>query len=189
MSQDPSVRVGRDEDILDLYFARDERAITETDRRYGRACMQVSMGVLHSPPDAEECVNDTYLRTWNTIPPTRPRSLCAYICRIVRNLSINRLEALTAAKRSRDLTVSLEELSACIPAPSEGEGELPRLISAFLREADALDRRLFLGRYYYARTVKELAAEWNVTPGLVYKRLEKTRDALRVYLGERGYTV
>ncbi len=188
MSQDPSTRAGRDEDILDLYFARDERAITETDRRYGRACMQVSTGILHSTPDAEECVNDTYLKTWNSIPPNRPRSLCAYVCRIVRNLSINRLEALTAAKRSRDLTVSLEELSACIPSVEE-EGELPRLISAFLRGIDTLDRRLFLGRYYYARTVKQLADEWQITPGLVYKRLDKTRNALRVYLTERGYTV
>ncbi len=189
MNQNPTAGAGRDEDILNLYFARDERAITETDRRYGKACMQVSMGILNSPPDAEECVSDTYLKAWNSIPPTRPRSLCAYICRIVRNLSINRLRDLTAAKRSRDLTVSLNELSACIPAPIEGDSELPRLISAFLRDCKESDRRLFMGRYFYALSVKDLAAAYDMTPGLIYKRLDKTRDRLRTYLSERGYTV
>ncbi len=178
-----------DNDILDLYFARDERAIGETDRRYGKVCMQVSMGVLASRPDAEECVNDTYLKAWNTIPPTRPRSLCAYVCRIVRNLSINRLRGMTAAKRSRDLTVSLEELSACIPAPAEENGALPRHISAFLRAADDLDRMLFMGRYFYGQSVSDLAAEWELSANAVSLRLHKTRERLRDYLAERGYSI
>ncbi len=189
MNRNPIYPTDDDNAILDLFFARDERAISETDRRYGKACMQVSMGVLNSHPDAEECVNDTYLRAWNTIPPTRPQSLCAYVCRIARNLSISRLREMTAAKRSRDLTVSLSELAACIPAPDEGDRELPRLISAFLRESDDLDRRLFVGRYWYGRSVKDLATAHGIRAGLVYKRLERTRDDLRVYLTERGYTV
>ncbi len=178
-----------DAEILDLYFTRDERAIKESDRRYGVACMGLSMNILNSRPDAEECVNDTYLKAWNTIPPTRPQSLRGYLLRIVRHLSLNRLRDLTAAKRSRDLTVQLSELDTCIPAPAEGNSELPRLISAFLRSADELDRRLFLGRYWYAVPVKRLATEHGVTVGLVYKRLERTREALRVYLSQRGYTV
>ncbi len=186
---------GPDEDILDLYFARDETAITETDRRYGRVCMQVSMGILASHPDAEECVNDTYLKTWNSIPPARPRSLCAYICRIVRNLSINRLRDMTAAKRSRDLTVSLEELEDCLPdlsGSTDRDGflrELPRLLSDFLRTLDARDRALFMGRYWYAVSVKELAAEHGMTSGAVSMNLHRTRERLRAYLSERGYTV
>ncbi len=181
--------VNKDADILELYFARDERALTETDRRYGKVCMQVSMSVLDSRPDAEECVNDTYMQAWNTIPPVRPRSLCAYICRIVRNLSLNRLRDMTAAKRSRDLTVSLEELSACIPAPAEGAGELPRHISAFLRGEDELDRKLFMGKYFYGQSVKDLAREWGLSANAVSLRLYKVRERLRSYLAERGYTV
>ncbi len=180
---------GQDEDILDLYFARDERAISETDARYGKVCMQVSMNILDSHPDAEECVSDTYLKAWNTIPPTRPQSLCAYICRIARNLSLNRLEKLRAARRSRDMTVSLSELETCIPAPDEGDSELPRHISDFLYGLDTLDCRLFMGRYWYAQSVKALAAEWKLTPGAVSMRLYKTREKLRTYLTERGYTV
>ncbi len=180
---------GKDDDILDLYFARDERAIAETDRRYGKVCMQVSMGVLNNPADAEECVSDTYVKIWNTIPPTRPQSLCAYVCRIARNLSINRLREMTAAKRSRDLTISLEELSACIPAPTEGNSELPHHISAFLRTEDDLDRHLFMGRYFYGQSVKRLSREWSLTTGAVSMRLYKSRERLRVYLSERGYTV
>ena len=93
-----------DQEIISLYFDRDEQAIKETDTKYGKTCMQVSMNILHSHPDAEECVSDTYLKTWNSIPPQRPNSLCAFVCRIVRNLSLNRLKELTAAKRDRELT-------------------------------------------------------------------------------------
>ncbi len=181
--------------ILDLYFSRDERAITETDRRYGKSCMQVSLGILRSRPDAEECVNDTYLKTWNSIPPVRPHSLGAYVLRIVRNLSINRLRDMTAARRSRELTLSLDELDACIPAPAADEpasgtvAELSRLISDFLRTEDAVDRRLFMGRYFYTRTVHELAAAEGMREKAVYKHLDKVRDRLRAYLEERGYTV
>ncbi len=97
MSQSTSQPSARDEAIIRLYFARDERAIQETERHYGRACFKLSMDILDSRPDAEECVNDTYLRAWNAIPPVRPQSLGAYVLRIVRNLSVSRLRALTAA--------------------------------------------------------------------------------------------
>ncbi len=182
-------RAGADEDILDLYFARDERAIRETDDRYGKVCMKVSMGILKSHPDAEECVNDTYLEAWNRIPPERPRSLCAYICRIARNRSISRLRKLTAAKRSRDLTVSLEELSATLPAEVDSEGVLTRHISDFLRREDELNRRLFLGRYWFSQSVAELAAAWDMPAKTVSQKLFRTRERLRAYLAERGYRV
>ncbi len=185
-TQEPAAH---DRAIIDLYFARDERAITETDRRYGKACLQVAMGILDSHPDAEECVNDTYLRAWETIPPTRPASLGAYVCRIVRNLAIDRLRALRASKRSRELTVSLSELEECIPVREDVEGELADILSAFLRGLEPLDRVLFLGRYWYTVPVKTLAAEWDMTPTAVSLRLSRTRDKLKAYLTERGYTV
>ncbi len=179
----------RDRAIIDLYFARDERAITETDRHYGRACLRVSMGILGSHPDAEECVNDTYLKTWDTIPPARPASLCAYVCRIARNLSIDRLRSLKASKRNRDLVVSLSELEECIPVREDAAGDLAEVLSRFLRGLEERDRALFLGRYWYAIPVKTLAAEWGMTPTAVSLRLGRTRDKLRAYLEERGYTV
>ncbi len=175
--------------IVDLYFARDERAIEETQLRYGRACMRIAMDVLGSRPDAEECVSDTLLKTWDSIPPNRPRSLYAYVCRIVRNLAINRLEHLTAARRNRDLTVSLSELEDCMPIREEVSSELSDILSHFLRGLPDLDRRLFLGRYWYAMSVKDLAAERNMTPNAVSLHLRRTREQLRAYLTERGYTV
>ena len=102
-----------DQDIIALYFDRNEQAIAETDKSYGKACMQVSMNILQNRPDAEECVNDTYLKTWNAIPPTRPNSLCAFVCRIARNLSLSRLRDLRRQKRNQELTLSLDELEAC----------------------------------------------------------------------------
>ena len=178
-----------DQEIISLYFDRDEQAIAETDKRYGKTCMRVSMSILNSHPDAEECVNDTYLKTWNAIPPARPRSLCAFVCRIVRNLSLNRLEELTAAKRNRDLTVSFEELEACIPLPDEASPELADLLESFLRKEGETDRILFVGRYWFACPVEELARRTGLTRRAVHMRIFRTRERLRAYLTERGYGV
>ena len=178
-----------DQEIIALYFARDEQAIRETDARYGKTCMQVSMNILDSRPDAEECVNDTYLHTWNAIPPTRPVSLCAFICRIVRNLSLNRLQELTAAKRSRDLTVSFEELEACIPMPDEESPALAEELAAFLKTEGEVDRALFVGRYWFACSVEELSRRTGMTKRAVHMRIFRTRERLRAYLTERGYSV
>ena len=173
--------------IIDLYFARNEEAIKATDQKYGKICMQTSMNILNSHPDAEECVNDTYLKTWNAIPPARPGSLCAFILRIVRNLSLNRLRDMKAAKRGRDLTLSFEELEACIPMPDERSPELAALLDVFLAGLDTTDRVLFMGRYWYACPVSDLAQRMGMTPNAVSLRLRKTRERLRVYLTERGY--
>ena len=178
-----------DQEIISLYFDRNEQAIKETETKYGKTCMQVSMNILHSRPDAEECVNDTYLKTWNSIPPTKPHSLCAFLCRIIRNLSLNRLQELTAAKRSRELTVSFEELEACIPAAMEDAGELASLLNSFLESLDETNRVLFMGRYWYSYAIDDLAAQMGLTDKAVYMRLHKTREKLRAYLAERGYRV
>ena len=178
-----------DQEIIALYFARDEQAIRETDARYGKTCMQVSMNILRSRPDAEECVNDTYLKTWDSIPPARPASLCAFVCRIVRNLSLNRLKELTADKRSRDLTVSFEELEACIPMPDEESPALAEELAAFLKTEGETDRALFVGRYWFACSVEELARRTGLTKRAVHMRIFRTRERLRAYLTERGYSV
>ena len=178
-----------DQDIITLYFDRDEQAIVETDRKYGKLCMQISMNVLASKPDAEECVNDTYLKTWNRIPPVKPNSLGAFVCRIVRNLSIKRYRDQHRARRDCNLTVSFEELEACIPMPEEAQSELPVLMSAFLVGQGEVDRVLFMGRYFYAYPVSELAGRMGMTPNAVSLRLHRTREKLREYLTERGYRV
>ena len=178
-----------DQEIIALYFDRNEQAISETDRKYGRTCMQVSMSILQSRPDAEECVNDTYLKTWNSIPPTLPQSLCAFICRIVRNLSITRLRSLTSAKRNRDLTVSFDELEACIPLPDEQSPALAEILEAFLHEQSETDRVLFMGRYWFACSVDDLARRMGMTKNAVQLRIFRTRERLRAYLTERGYHV
>ncbi len=188
MSQSPSTPA-RDEEIIRLYFARDEMAITETDRRYGRLCMKLSMDILRSRPDAEECVNDTYLRTWNAIPPTVPDSLCAFLLTITRNLSISRLREIYAEQRGRHLTVPLDELSECLPARDSTDSDLSATLAAFVRTLDETEHRLFLGRYWYNLSVKELAAEWDITPNHATKILKRVRRKLRAYLEKGGYSV
>ena len=175
--------------IIALYFARDERAITETDRVYGKFCMGLSQSIVGNRVDAEECVSDTYLKVWNTVPPKDPPSLKAYLGKIVRNLSINRYNANRAAKRNRDLELALHELEECLPAPEETEGELLHLMEAFLMAEDPLNRKLFMGRYWHAFEVKALAKHYGLTQNAVTKRLTRTREKLRAYLTERGYRV
>ena len=177
------------QNIIALYFARDERAITETDRVYGKFCMGLSQGIVGNRQDAEECVSDTYLKVWNTIPPKEPPSLKNYLAKILRNLSIDRYRRNRAARKHIDFEIALHELSECLPAREETQGEVISLMETFLRGEDALSRKLFMGRYWHALSVKELAKYYGLTQNAVTKRLIRTREKLRVYLTERGYTV
>lgn len=179
----------QDNQIVDLYFARDEQAIAETDKKYGKTCMQLSYNILGSRPDAEECVNDTYLRTWQSIPPERPHSLGAFVCRIVRNISLTRFRDLHRQKRNRDLLVALDELEACVVAPEDNIQELSAYISDFLDKQEKIDRLLFMGRYFHGCSVKKIAQYSGMTPGQVSTKLYRLRERLRVYLAERGYNV
>lgn len=179
-----------DRSIIDLYNARDEQAIAETARKYGRYCTAVSMNILNSYPDAEECVNDTYLHTWNAIPPQNPPCLRNFLGKIVRNLSITRHRALHSQKRDSDLTVALSELESCLSVPAETEGsELCDLLNGFLEGLEPRERQIFVGRYWYAHPVTRLAEAYGLTPNAVSKQLSRTRDRLRAYLAERGYHV
>lgn len=179
-----------DQRIIELYFSRDEQAIRHTADKYGAYCTAVSMSILHSEPDAEECVNDTYLKTWNSIPPTRPVSLKLFLARIVRNISINRHRALHSDKRNRDLEVSLTDLESCFPAPEELSGsgsQLADLLNAFLAEQSKTDRVIFVQRYWYHLSTADIASEQGISENAVWVRLHRTRERLRNYLVERGY--
>jgi RNA polymerase sigma-70 factor (ECF subfamily) len=178
-----------DHQIIELYFARDELAIEETAKRYGGVCMQVSMDILQDRMDAEECVSDTWLQTWRTIPPQRPTILKAFLCRITRNLSINRLRERKAKRRDRDMTLSLEELEGVLSIPEDKSEGLSELISEFLRSLDREDRLLFMGRYWHGQSVKELADRMGLSANAAAVRLHRIREELRDFLTERGITV
>ena len=180
-----------DKQIIELYFARDERAIEETRSRYGRLLRSVAMTILNSQPDSEECENDTYLRTWNNIPPTRPTYFSAFLSKITRNLAINRLR-----NRERRVTFAteliFEELAEAIPS---GEGdisediELRDAINGFLESLSRTKRQIFVKRYFFMRDVKDIAKELGLTVSGVKVSLHRARNELREYLESRGIVI
>lgn len=179
-----------DMQIIHLYFARDEQAIRHTADKYGAYCTAISMNILHSEPDAEECVSDTYLKTWNSIPPTKPDSLKLFLAKIVRNLSLNRWRSWHSDKRNRDLEVSMTELETCIPAPDDGnKGELIALLNEFLEGQSETDRKIFVQRYWYSLTAAQVGEELGLSENAVWVRLHRTRERLRAFLEERGYRI
>lgn len=180
----------KDSEIITLYNKRDERAIYETHKKYENYCMGISLGILQNRQDAEECVNDTYLHAWRSIPPKQPSVLRTYLGKLTRNLSIDRLRTRHRAKRDSEMLVSFEEIKDILVATEEAtEGELTSLLEAFLDALPETERRLFVGRYWYTYPVAKLAEAYSMTPNAVSKQLARTREKLKVYLNERGYTV
>ncbi len=179
----------RDTDIIALYVARDEQALRETEVAYGRFCMAIAMGILANASDAEECVNDTYLRAWQSIPPQNPPSLRTYLARITRNLAISRYRRSHRQKRNAALEVSLSELEECIPVPEDRSYELRECLSRFLEGLDALDRRLFVGRYWHNYPPRALAKANGMSTNAVNLRIMRVRERLREFLEKEGYTV
>lgn len=181
-----------DNQIIQLYWERDEQAIVESERQYGALCHTVAMNILSNPQDAEECVNDTWLKSWQTIPPKRPPNLCAFFCRIARNLSLDRYRRkyMTQARGS-GFEVALHELSECLPSDETiaGTDPLPSLLDGYLATLDPTHRKLFVGRYWHAYPVKRLAAAYGMTPNHVSVILHRLRDDLRSYFNERGYQI
>ena len=183
-----------DETIIGLYNDRDEAAITETDKKYGGYCRTVSYNILQSRPDTEECVNDAYHHTWNAIPPERPRSLKAFVGRITRNLSLNRLSEKKAAKRGGGRYEAVyDELDSALchaAAPDAlSDLELRDLLNRFLADLPEQRRSLFIGRYWYFQSIAEIAAQTGFTQSKVKMQLKQSRDELRAYLQKEGITV
>ena len=148
------------------------------------------MNILNNESDAEECVNDTWVAAWRSMPPKKPSVLRTYLGKLTRNLSINRLRERHREKRNPDLVIALSELAECIPVPEDTtDTQLCAYLNEFLEITPALDRQLFMGRYWYGRTVREMAPRYGLTANAVSQRLKRTRQALRAYLEERGYTV
>lgn len=176
-----------DRDIVMLYFNRNEKAISETISKYSTYCMSIAYGILLNEQDAEECVNDTYLRVWNSIPPAQPHSLKAYVGTIVRRLAINKYKREHTAKRNKDLEIAFEELSDCVPIPDDNVEGLPALLDEFLGSLSETDLRLFMRRYWYSVLPTELAKQEGMTVNAVTVRLYKIRNRLHSFLKERGY--
>lgn len=180
-----------DSRIIELYFARDERAITETRTSYGRLLMAVAMGILHDSLDSEECESDTYLKVWQTIPPTRPTYFSAFLTKITRNLAINRLRDRTQ-RRPLGPELIYEEICEAIPDTSGDiteDIELRDALNDFLGGLDKTRRGIFIRRYFYMREVKEIAKEMHLTAGNVKVTLYRLRQQLRDYLTERGIVI
>lgn len=183
-----------DEQIIDLFFERSEQAVGELDRKYGSAVSKTAANLLHSKQDVEECVNDTWLGVWNSIPPHRPDPLVSYVCRIARNLAVSRLRRDAAAKRNGGFDLVLDEIQDFLPASMdvEAEYEVRELLDRINRFLSALpydDRFLFVRRYWYADSVKEIAAAMRVREGLVSVRLFRLREKLRKSLEKEGLLV
>lgn len=182
-----------DKNIINLYFLRSEEAITETDRRYGRRLHQIADNILKSPEDAEESVSDTYLKAWQTIPPQKPVHFFAYLARICRNFSLDRLDWRNAAKRSAQVVSLTQEMELCIPDKSRDSQlsgrELGRLLNAFLATLTPENRMIFLRRYWYIDSVGDIAARYGITENAVSTRLHRTREKLAAYLKKEGIAV
>lgn len=177
--------------IVELYHRREERAIVESDRKYGALCGAIALRLLGFWEDAEECVNDTWHAAWNKMPPERPQALGAFLGRIVRNLSISRWRRDHAKKRYDGIEVLLSELEDCVPASGTVEEglerqQLARSISGWLDGLDGEDRRLFIRRYWYGDSVKALAAERGMGANTLSQRLLRLRKDLRAFLGSEG---
>lgn len=179
-----------DERIIELFFERSEQAIKELDGKYGRTCHKVSYNILNNRQDAEECVNDAYLGTWNAIPPAKPNPLLAFVCKIVRNISLKRYEQNTAAKRNSYYDVAMEELGDCLAATTTteeeiAEHELTEIIESFLDLLSKENRVIFLRRYWFSDTYADIAKQVGMTEKNVSVRLTRIRKELREYLIER----
>ena len=181
-----------DNAIIELFFARSEQAIRELDDKYGKVCYSLSHNILNSRHDAEECVNDAYLGAWDAIPPARPNPLLAFLCKIVRNLSLMRYHADRTAKRGGgSYTVALEELESCLAPPRTVEGdieeqELIRLIEDFLETLSPENRVLFIRRYWFSDSYGEISERTGLSEKNVSVRLTRIRKQLRRFFEERG---
>lgn len=181
-----------DNKIIELYFNRTESAITETKNKYGRYLHAISINILQSYQDAEECVNDTYLRTWNSIPPTRPMQFKTYLGAITRNLSLDRYKRRFAEKRAgEEFTVLLSELEDCLAdnsAPENilGNKEIATQISIFLRKLPKEKCNLFIRRYYYCDNIKTLAKLFGHSESKIKSTLFHIRQHLKKHLEKEG---
>ena len=184
-----------DSRIIELYWERSENAINETAKKYSKYCRYISYNILHNNEDVEECVNDTYLRTWNAIPPKNPNCLATFLGKITRNLSLDKYKQYTAEKRGSGQTeLALSELEDCIPARSDveqviDEQILVKAINGFLEALPKIKRIIFVRRYWYLSSIKEIAGEYGMGENKAKSMLFRTRNELKKYVEKEGFTL
>ena len=179
-----------DKEIIELFFKRNQQAIQELDMKYGKICRNLSFNIVRSKQDAEECVNDAYLGAWKTIPPERPNPLLSYIVKIVRNISLKIYWKKEAAKRSGHYTVALEEMEGCIADQKIVEDEietreLAHMIEAFLDTLPLQNRVIFMRRYWFSDSYRDIAVFVGLSEKNISVRLTRIREKLKQYLTER----
>ena len=181
--------------IIDLYWARSEAAISETANKYGRFCAAIAMNILHSAEDAEECVSDTYLKTWDAIPPQRPTFFSAFLGKITRNLALNKYRAQRTKKRGGgELALIYDELEGSVPSGSNVEKEYEAnlavaAINAWLRSLDQESRIIFVRRYWYLDPIQTIARHFKMSESKVKSMLYRLRQALKAQLENEGVTL
>ena len=179
-----------DFDIIELYFLRNEQAIVETDNKYGRLCHKLAINIVKNSQDAEECVNDTYMGAWNSIPPTRPNNFMAFLCKITRNVSLKRLNQNMRKKRSHGVMVSFDELAEILPDKNIADGisdeHVGKLISDFLRNEKQDVRNVFIRKYFFFDNITDIARRYNFTKSKIKNMLHHTRTKLKDYLIKEG---
>ncbi len=184
-----------DHEIIELYWQRSETAISATDKKYGKYCHAISYNILHNSEDSAECVNDTYLRAWDSMPPKRPEKLSAYLGKIVRNLSLNRFRRYAAEKRGFGQTeLVLSELEDCIPSAvgveqAFDETVLVEAINRFLREQPELKRNIFIHRYWYLYPIRQIAGRFGMSESKAASLLFRMRNELKAQLEKEGIII
>ena len=183
-----------DEKIIELFFARSELAIGELDKKYGHVCYSVSHNILNNPLDVEECVSDAYLGTWNAIPPHRPNPLLAFVCKIVRNISLERYRTNTAMKRNSTYDIAMSEIEHSLVSPNSLEDTmdakfLAKLIERFLDTLSEDNRVIFMRRYWFSDSYADIAKLTGYTEKNISVRLTRIRQNLRTYLAKEGVPV
>ena len=181
-----------DEKIIQLFFQRNEVAIEETSRKYGTYCFKIANNILKNQEDSEECVNDTWNGAWNTMPPERPTRLQSFLARITRNIAIDRYRYDHAQKRSSEVELAIDEYWECIPnqdASIDDEVVLERAINGFLSSLDTKTRIIFMRRYWYSMSVKDIAEGMRLSESHVSVILHRTRSRFKNYLTKEGIFV
>lgn len=179
--------------IIDLYFARNEDAICQTDATYGRKLFCLAQKILHDEQDSEESVSDTYMKVWETIPPHRPTYFYAYLAKLCRFFALGKLDWKNAAKRKAEVVSLTDEMALCIPDQrKEAEvtaKEIGRAMNAFLENLSQESRVIFLRRYWFCDTIAEIAERYGISESKVKMRLLRTRNQLADFLNKEGITV
>jgi len=185
----------KDNEIIELYWDRDEAAITATADTYGNYCYSIAYNILCNNEDAEECVNDTWLNAWKSIPPQRPNRLSTYLGKISRNLSLNRYKLFTTQKRGKgQVEIALSELEGCVPAQIDmeqitDEMVLVNAIETFLRAQPRTERNIFIGRYWYLYPIRDLAGAYRMSESKIVSLLYRMRNKLKLHLEKEGVSL